>query len=162
VDTTHRRIPGITIRAAAVLAATFLQAHEAMAGGNLATPADGVWKSECGSCHIAYPPALLPAAAWKRLMSGLDRHFGADATLDAGAAAQIGAYLERYSGPDRRRQAAPGSLRITEAPWFVHEHGEVPAATWRHPAVRSAANCAACHALAEQGDFRERNIRIPR
>jgi len=44
----------------------------------------------------------------------------------------------------------------------VHEHGEVPSAVWRSPAVKSAANCAACHTGAEKGDFRERGIRIPR
>jgi hypothetical protein len=33
---------------------------------------------------------------------------------------------------------------------------------WRLAAVKSPANCAACHTTAEQGDFRERNIRIPR
>jgi mono/diheme cytochrome c family protein len=44
----------------------------------------------------------------------------------------------------------------------VHEHDEVGPAAWKLPAVKSAANCAACHASAEQGDFRKRNIRIPR
>jgi hypothetical protein len=80
----------------------------------------------------------------KRLMSGLDKHFGTDASLEPGIAAQIETYLERYSGSRRRVAAAPGNLRITQTAWFLHEHDEVPPASWNHPAVKSAANCAAC------------------
>ena len=147
MDTTRRWLLGL-------IASMVLLSHEAMAGGSLATPPNERWKAECGSCHIAYPPPLLPADGWKRLMAGLDKHFGTDASLDPATAAEIGAYLERYAGSARRTRAAPGSLRITETAWFRHEHDEVP--------MKSAANCAACHTAAEQGDFRKRNIRIPR
>jgi len=162
VDTKRRWILDIAAWAIGLLASMVLIAHEAMAGGSLATPPNDRWKAECGSCHIAYPPQLLPAQAWHRMMSQLDKHFGTDASLDPAAAAEIGAYLERHSGSTRRAQLAPGSLRITETAWFIHEHDEVPPPAWKHPAVKSAANCAACHTMAEQGDFRERNIRIPR
>ena len=37
---------------------------------------------ECASCHVAYPPGMLPAASWARLMSGLGQHFGTDASFD--------------------------------------------------------------------------------
>ena len=33
--------------------------------------APAVWKTECASCHMAYPPGLLPAAAWKQQMDTL-------------------------------------------------------------------------------------------
>jgi len=62
----------------------------------------------------------------------------------------------------RRARAAPDNLRITQTAWFAHEHDEVPPIAWKQPAVKSAANCAACHTTAEDGDFRKRNIRIPR
>lgn len=137
-------------------------AHDTMAGGKVAAPPNERFRSECGSCHIAYPPQLLSAPAWRRIMSQLDQHFGTDASVDPAAAAEIAAYLERYSGPQRRNALSPDSLRITETRWFLHEHSEVPSAVWKLPAVKSAANCAACHTNAEQGDFRERNIRIPR
>lgn len=145
-----------------LLAGMGLIAHDAMADGNLAAPPNERWRAECGSCHIAYPPQLLPAQSWRRIMSELDKHFGTDASVDTTAAAEISAYLERYSGSARRTALSPDNLRITETLWFVHEHDEVPSAVWRLPAVKSAANCAACHTTAEQGDFRERNIRIPR
>ena len=44
------------------------------------------YATECGACHLAYPPALLPARSWQRLMAGLDTHFGSDASLDAATA----------------------------------------------------------------------------
>ena len=160
MDTTRRWIVDIAAWLIGLLAGMVLIAHEAMADGRLSAPPNERWKSECGSCHIAYPPQLLPAQAWRRIMSQLDKHFGTDASVDPAAAAEIAAHLERYSGSSRR--AAPASLRITETGWFVHEHDEVAAASWSHPVVKSAANCAACHTTAEQGDFRKRNIRIPR
>lgn len=151
-----------TIWTALVVAGMFLLAQEAMAGERLAAPANERFTAECGSCHLAYPPGLLPAAAWRELMSGLGKHFGTDASLEPAAAAEVGGYLERYAGSGKRAPAVPTSLRITESGWFVREHDEVAAAVWKRPAVKSAANCAACHTDAERGGFRERNIRIPR
>jgi len=122
---------------------------------------DPLLQAECGSCHIVYPPRLLPARSWRALMSGLDKHFGTDASLDAATAARVTALLERHAGRDRNGSAAP-ALRLTETRWFVHEHDEVPARTWKHPQVKSAANCAACHTNADRGRYGEHDIRLPR
>ena len=119
------------------------------------------WKAECGSCHVAYPPQLLPAASWQRLMKGLEKHFGIDASVDAAAAAEIGAFLEKYAGR-KRGIAGEITLRVSETAWFQREHRKVDAAAWKLPAVKDAANCSACHTAAESGDYRERGIRIPR
>lgn len=127
---------------------------KASAEGRLSIPANDRWKAECGSCHLAYPPQLLPAQSWQRLMSQLDRHFGTDASLDAATAAEIGDFLQRNSATGKRARGAGDTLRITETRWFVREHHEVN--------VKNPANCAACHTTAEQGDFRERNLRLPR
>ena len=122
-------------------------------------------QQECAACHIAYPPGLLPAASWQRLMANLPRHFGTDASLDAATAREIGSWLNQHAGTARkvrRDPTPPPEDRISRAAWFTREHREVPAPTWRLPAVKSAANCAACHIHADEGDFSERNIRIPR
>lgn len=119
-------------------------------------------REECGACHIAYPAALLPAASWQRLMAGLPKHFGADASLDPALAKEISAWLAANAGANRRVREAPPEDRITRSAWFLRKHDEVAAATWKLPAVKSAANCAACHARADQGDFNERTVRIPR
>jgi nitrate/TMAO reductase-like tetraheme cytochrome c subunit len=136
-----------------------LIAHEAMAG-NVSAAQNRHWKAECGSCHTAYPPQLLPASAWRGIMSGLDKHFGTDASLDADSVAEIGAFLEQHAGTTRRARGAR-TLRVTESAWFQRKHGEISPTVWTLPAVKSPANCAACHTTADQGDFRERNIRIP-
>jgi len=157
-----RQVFDITVWTVSIFVGLVLIMHEAMADSGVPPARNAQWQAECGSCHIAYPPSLLPAPAWRRMMSQLDKHFGADASLDAKAAAEIGAFLEQYAASGRRARGPADSLRITETAWFVREHDKVQSATWKLPAVKSAANCAACHTLAEQGDFRERNIRIPR
>ena len=130
-----------------LLAALVALAPAAMAEGRLSVPQNERWKAECGSCHVAYPPQLLPAQSWQRLMSGLERHFGADASLDAAAAAEIGDFLRRHSGTGKRIRGASESLRITQSAWFVREHRKV--------SPKNAASCESCHAHAAQGDFHE-------
>ena len=157
---TKRLAFDLTVWTVSLFAGLALLAHAAMAGDHVFAADNARWKDECGGCHVAYPPQLLPAQAWRRIMAGLNKHFGADASLDPAAAAEIGAFLEKSAGSARRASAR--SLRITESAWFRHEHDELPAAAWKRPSIKSAANCAACHRAAEQGDFGERNIRIPR
>ena len=154
----------------------------ALASVSLQAPADSRrfaaddprWRAECGSCHAAFPPALLTAPAWRQVMGALDRHYGADASVDAKTAAEIGAFLERNAG--ERGRAAPPIIastradiararalpRITDSAWFSKEHREVPASTIARPDVGSLANCAACHTAADRGDFSERALRVPR
>lgn len=123
---------------------------------------NAVWKTECGACHLAYPPSLLPAKSWRAVMSGLDKHFGTDASLTAAEAKEIGAFLADNAGENRQSSSGKPLLRITQSNWFRHEHDEVSNRTWKNPKVKSPANCVACHAGAEKGDFDEDSIRIPR
>ncbi|MFA5824376.1 MAG: diheme cytochrome c [Gallionellaceae bacterium] len=120
------------------------------------------WKTECGACHVAFPPRLLPAASWREMMSGLDKHFGTDASLDAATAREIGAFLDKQSGGGKHASPAKPLLRITETGWFKREHDEVSAQTWKNPKVKTPSNCAACHLQAERGNYSEHNIRIPK
>jgi mono/diheme cytochrome c family protein len=123
------------------------------------------YQQECAACHLAYPPGLLPAASWQRLMGNLPQHFRTDASLDPATVKEIGQWLQAHAADPRRSKAgaaAPPEDRITRSAWFLREHREVTPATWARPAIKSAANCAACHTRAEQGDFDERHIHIPR
>ncbi len=129
-------------------------------GPRLPRELDKTWLEECGSCHIAFPPSMLTADNWRRMMGGLDKHFGANASLDPEPAAKISAFLERNASRRGERNAA-STLRITDTRWFVHEHDEVSPATWRDPKVKSAANCAACHTDTDRGLYNERNIVMP-
>lgn len=124
-------------------------------------PLDAAYVQECGSCHVAYPPGLLPAASWQRQMANLGRHYGSDASLEPAAATPIAAWLQRHAGTGRRAEAPPED-RITRGAWFQREHREVAAATWALPAVKGGSQCQACHTRAEAGSYREREIRLPR
>jgi hypothetical protein len=120
------------------------------------------YRSECASCHIAYPPGMLPAASWQRLMQDLPRHFGTDASVDAATQKELTQWLTVNAGTGKRVREAPPEDRISRSAWFIREHREVAPATWQRPMIKSAANCAACHTDADKGDFDERSIRIPR
>jgi hypothetical protein len=122
--------------------------------------ADPAYLKECGACHVAYPPRLLPASSWRALLAGLDRHFGDDASLEPEARAALERWLVENAGRERRPGAAP-PLRITESRWFEDEHDEVPPDAAARPSVRSLANCGACHPAAERWDFDEDRVKIP-
>jgi hypothetical protein len=119
---------------------------------------------ECGACHIAFPPGMMPAASWQHIMDGLHRHFGTDATLDPQTAQEIGTWLQAHAGTFRRVSEPPPGDRITRTAWFVRQHreGEIPAAVWKRASVGSPSNCAACHPGAARGDFDEDRVRIPK
>jgi hypothetical protein len=120
------------------------------------------YAQECGACHVAFPPGMLPADSWQRLMANLPRHFGTDASLDAATVKDLSGWLSANAGTYKRAREAPPEDRITKSAWFTRQHDEVPAAAWKRPAVKSPANCTACHAQADQGDFNEHTVRIPR
>lgn len=135
----------------------------AWGGSHVYDVSNAKYRGECGACHIAYPPALLPAQSWDRLMTNLDKHFGSDASVDAATAKEIGDFLRANAGVKRKVTADTASLRISEASWFKREHGEeLSPAVWKSPKVKSPSNCEACHLQAAQGDFSERSIRVPR
>jgi hypothetical protein len=126
----------------------------------LSATSEPLWKEECGSCHIAYPPQLLAAEDWKQIMNGLDKHFGANASMDAKDARDILEFLQRHAGKQDGRHSS-SSLRISDTTWFKREHREVSSRSWLDPSVKSRSNCKACHVRAEQGDWSEHSIIMP-
>ena len=131
---------------------------------------DAGYRDECGSCHLAYPPALLPPRSWRVLMQGLERHFGDNAEMDAQTAAPIEAYLAANAATGDRYDPASGlsrvsdnrQPRITATRYFQRKHDEVPRRLVAGNAdVGSFSNCQACHSGAERGDFDEDRVRIP-
>jgi mono/diheme cytochrome c family protein len=123
-----------------------------------------IYKQECAACHIAYPAGMLPAGSWKRLMGGLNKHYGTDASLDAKSLAEISGWLDGHAGTYKRVSEMPPEDRITKSAWFIRKHNEreVSPAVWKRASVGSASNCIACHTNAAQGSFSERDIKIPK
>lgn len=120
------------------------------------------FQQECASCHMAYPPGLLPAASWTKLMGGLDKHFGADASLTPAETTEITNFLLKNAS--NRWTASTAPLRITESTWFKTKHNsrEIAPDVWKRASIKSPANCSACHSSAEKGDFNENSIKIPK
>lgn len=117
---------------------------------------DPLTQAECSACHMAYPPSLLPAESWHKIMTSLSDHFGEDASLPEADAAAIEAYLTGQTRPAAQMRADPETppLRITELPWFKREHeGEVSRRALEK--AGSMANCTACHRGAERGYFED-------
>lgn len=154
--------------------------HEPRGGwlGKLAAPADitpvdnPLYAAECGSCHFAYQPGLLPERSWRKLMSNLGDHFGENAELSPEAQQLLTEYLVGNAGEQDPGKIARGLMRsippveaperITETAYFIRKHDELPPRVWRdNPKVGSMSNCSACHTGADNGDFDEDRVRIP-
>ena len=120
------------------------------------------WQAECGSCHIAFAPGLLPAESWRKMMSSLDKHFDSDASLTETETREITTFL--VNNASNRWSAPTSPLRITESAWFKAKHDarEVAPAVWKRASVKSPANCQACHVDAAKADFNEHQIKIPK
>lgn len=139
---------------AAVVLAVAGQVLPAWADNDRVPPVtDALTRAECGTCHMTFQPAFLPARSWQTMMDTLSDHFGEDASLPPDTVAHIRAVLVAGAGRDRRPQD-PAPLRITETRWFTHEHTFAPA-VWQKPGVVTRSNCAACHRGAEQGFYED-------
>jgi hypothetical protein len=130
-----------------------------------------LYQTECGVCHVAYPPAFLATDSWDALLQKLDSHFGDNAELAANELATIKAYLDNHnydqSSIKRRygtRFDTPGTpLRVTNTHFFRAIHEEVPdRLVTGNQKVKSFSRCEACHARAQEGSFDEDEVRIPR
>ncbi|NMM37000.1 MAG: cytochrome C [Glaciimonas sp.] len=120
------------------------------------------YTAECASCHIPYAPGLLPSKSWLGIMHSLDKHYGTDASIDAQSVTEISAWLDKYSSGSRKFSEVSPDYRISSSAWFARKHREVRKDVWLRTAIKSRANCSACHKQAAQGDFDEDNVRIPK
>lgn len=133
----------------------------------LRLPADAppAFQAECASCHVAFPPQLLVADDWRRVMRSLDKHYGDNASLDEKTRQILEDFHVRNAGGAKigadRTAGKDASPRITKTAWFQREHREVRQADWMHAKVKTPANCAACHTKAAEGSYREREIVMP-
>jgi cytochrome b len=137
-----------------------------------ALPDDPTWREECGACHMAYHPSLLPTRSWIRIMAEQHRHFGNDLALDPPTLSTVLEFMVRNAAENSNTEAAfkintslmlnVTPLRITETPYWVEKHNEISQFDMALPLVKSKSNCAACHLDAEAGTFQDSAIRIPR
>jgi len=117
---------------------------------------------ECGSCHITYPPYLLPKKSWEVMMKDLENHFGDDASIDDLTNISILKFLEENSAEKSTHQAAVGILNslkenndtiiaISKTPYWKEKHKDIDKSVFKNEKIKSRANCKACHTGIESG-----------
>lgn len=140
----------------------------------VAPVSDATYIEECGSCHFAYQPGLLPEASWLRLMDAkaLEDHFGDNAELDEKTRSQllkllIAASADKSSYPRSKKVMAsvadnkiPG--RIIEVPYISRKHHGIPDKMLKdNPKVKSLSQCDKCHTKADKGIYDDATVVIP-
>ena len=129
------------------------------------------YKEECGACHFAYQPELLPAASWTKILTNLDDHFGESIELDYDSKKAITDYLKsnsaEYSSAKRpvkimRSLGKQVPLRITDIPYIREKHHEISPNVFKRESIGSLSNCSACHTTAENGIYEDDNVKIPK
>jgi len=138
--------------------------------GLIAMQPSRVYQAECGDCHAPYHPSLLPRDSWRKLIAGLDNHFGEDASLDPQTTLEISSFLNRYSAENWDTEAAnrfritdpKAPLQITKTPYWLRKHEDLAPADFKLKKVAVRSNCAACHQDADTGRFDDQNIKIPK
>lgn len=132
-----------------------------------------IYSKECGACHMAFPPNLLPRKSWHTIMSRLDDHFGEDASLDAESRDKIEVFLVSNPAETSNEEAAikilemmrnknAPALKITDTEYYKLKHDDIKPEVFNRDSVKNKANCTACHKWAEYGSFEDNDIEIPK
>jgi len=170
----HRALALSLLAAAAAVAAAYLTHAASDADQRLRTvktqkPARAdAWTKECGGCHLAYAPALLPLGSWERTLREQHDHFGEDLGLDDDARVRLLAIASKsnagsWSAWKLARSAGDAApLRITDVRFWRHAHRDLPESSYRAPVSSGRHDCEACHADAVSGIFHPRMIRMPK
>jgi hypothetical protein len=133
--------------------------------------ADAGYQKECGSCHMAYPPELLPARSWNRVVGSLQDHFGDSAQLDAATQKSIHDYLVAHAADKTQNEHSyaimrslnpnEAPLRITATPYIAGIHAAVLDPMWGgNPRPKTLAECGVCHLQVQAGDFTMRKFTV--
>jgi cytochrome b len=129
------------------------------------------FSKECGSCHITYPPYLLPKESWKNMMGNLENHFGDDAYINEESNKNILTFLEQNSAENSTHQAAvkilqsikenSSTIAITKTPFWERKHNDIDKDVFANDKIKSKANCKACHIDIENGLIENDLINVP-
>lgn len=121
---------------------------------------DKTWTSECGGCHLAYHPSLLPERSWSKLFATQGSHFGEDLALEGATLEHLEDFAvshaaERLDSPVAWKMATTiepdaAPVRITETAYWRERHERLDEATWKRV---HRSDCGACHKDAVRGTF---------
>lgn len=123
---------------------------------------------ECASCHILYPPNLLPKKSWEIMMSDLENHFGDDASIPEESNKNILAFLVKNSAETSTTKASwkfltsigdKDIIALTKTAFWEKKHRDIPKELFENKEIKSKANCKACHSDVEKGLIENENIK---
>lgn len=128
-------------------------------------PAFTPYTQQCNVCHFAYPPGLLPAASWKKLMEDMPPHFTSQVMINVDTQIEISNWLQAHAGTFAAVDEAPPQNRITQSVWWQKTHrasSKLPASVWKKPSVRHGSSCVTCHQNAAKGEFNAQTALVPK
>ena len=129
-------------------------------------PAFTPYTQQCTVCHNAYPPGMLPAVAWHKLIEDMPAHFGGSVMVNVVTQNEISDWLQQNAGTFAPAAGQdPPQHRISQSDWWQNIHRnskKIPATFWKKPMRVSAANCSACHAQAVVGEFNSKTAKAPK
>jgi hypothetical protein len=128
-------------------------------------PAFTPYNQQCNVCHFAYPPGMLPAGSWKKLMDAMPQHFTSQVMINIDTQEEISKWLQANAGTFALVAEEPPQNRITQSVWWTRRHlnnPKIAAAVLKKPAVGKGASCVACHSAAAQGEFSAKTVQVPK
>jgi len=140
-------------------------------GERYLTPVNNpIYIQECGDCHFAYQPELLPSGSWEKIITGFDDHFGEEIEMDTDSKKLISDYLQSNAAEKSPAKRAAKimkclgkrtPLRISQIPYILQKHNEIKPEVYKRESVGSLSNCPACHKTAEEGIYDDDHAVIP-
>ncbi len=132
---------------------------------------NALYAEECGACHFAYQPGLMPARSWQKIMKNLANHFDDNAELDTEDQRLLTDYLIYNSAESsiyRHSMNVDSSiawnqipLRVSKIPYIRFQHDDFIADMLKYnPKIKSRSYCNDCHTKAEDGIYAD-GIDIP-
>ena len=143
------------------------------ANGGFLIVNDATYLKECGSCHFAYTPGLLPARSWELHMQRMEKHFGESVVLPPATRDAIQAYLvanaadrspfegSKYFMSRVKDDMTP--YRLQDVPLFREMHRIIleVISIKSKVKVRTLTNCNACHQFAAEGSYATSELVVP-
>ncbi len=139
--------------------------------GNLIVVNNLTYKENCGACHFAYQPELLPSGSWDKILNNTEDHFGEAVEIDPGSKKIIAEYLKANAAEYSSAKLSAKIMkcigkqipqRITEIRYIRKNHHEISQDVIKRKAIGSLSNCSACHTTAEKGIYDDDNVIIPK
>lgn len=132
---------------------------------------NALFVSECASCHILYPPNILPQKSWVAMMSDLENHFGDDASLSEKDNQEILTYLVNNSAENSTKEVSIKILQyaqkhsdkeilaFSQTGFWKDTHLSIPENVFRQDTIKNKSNCKACHIDIEEGLIEDDKIK---